>query len=237
MSADELPPSSKRQRRPQLSAEDKALWDHVAGSVFKIRRAKPRLPEISASGANDEFKEAMNHLEQRLKNEASRTGPLPAKPSDKAASMVGAARSAQPHPHVSHPTRQKTPPLADFDRKAVRRIRSGRIEIEARIDLHGMRQDEAHRALRSFLTGCQARGLRWVLVITGKGRAQSDGDRVSTPFYESDERGVLRRSVPRWLAEPDLRHMVVSYTTAALHHGGEGALYIRLRGPRAEHHR
>jgi len=40
---------------------------------------------------------------------------------------------------------------------------------------------------------------------------------------------VLKRNVPRWLDEPDLRPLVVSYTTAAIHHGGEGALYIHLR--------
>jgi len=129
---------------------------------------------------------------------------------------------AKPKPHA-------VPPLAVFDRNAGRRLRSGRIEIEARLDLHGMTQDEAHRALRSFLNGCQARGLRWVLVITGKGRSGPDDVDASGMFATQRGRGVLKRNVPRWLAEPDIRSLVVSYASAALHHGGEGALYIQLR--------
>lgn len=228
MSARGAPPSN-RSRRPQLSAEDKALWDHVAGSVRKSRRAKPRVPQLSGVDPSDELAEALNRFEQRLKSETSLTEAATANGSGrKQAQSLKAA--------TSHPTRPKTPPLADFDRKAVRRIRSGRIEIEARLDLHGMRQDEAHRALRSFLGGCQGRGLRWVLVITGKGRATTGDEIAGMLFHASEERGVLRKSVPRWLSEPDLRPLVVSYTTAALHHGGEGALYIQLRASRAPHH-
>ncbi len=228
MSARDAPPPSKRLKRPQLSAEDKALWDHVAGTVRKSSRTKPRVPEISANGQSSELDEALMRLEQRLKNESS-LAETPISTRDR--------KPAEPpkRPALPHPTRQKVPPLSDFDRKAVRRIRSGRIEIEARIDLHGMRQDEAHRALRSFVGGCHGRGLRWVLVITGKGRAQqANGEDAS--FYIGEERGVLRRSVPRWLADADLRSMIVSYTTAALHHGGEGALYIQLRVSNSRHH-
>jgi DNA-nicking Smr family endonuclease len=42
-------------------------------------------------------------------------------------------------------------------------------------------------------------------------------------------RGVLRRNVPRWLAAPGLAPLVISYATAHIRHGGEGALYVRLR--------
>ncbi|NJM34921.1 MAG: DNA mismatch repair protein MutS, partial [Rhodomicrobium sp.] len=98
--------------------------------------------------------------------------------------------------------------------------------IDARIDLHGMRQSEAHSALRSFVLAAVARGHRHILVITGKGtRAEIERNRD----YFVEERGVLRRLVPQWLGEPDLRHAVVSFTTASLRHGGEGALYVRLR--------
>jgi DNA-nicking Smr family endonuclease len=93
--------------------------------------------------------------------------------------------------------------------------------------LHGMRQHEAHTALRTFLARCQGRGLRFVLVITGKGKASGPGDKLDTG--DERERGVLKRNVPRWLEEPDVRNIVVSYTTAAIQHGGEGALYVHLR--------
>jgi len=102
----------------------------------------------------------------------------------------------------------------------MRKVSSGRVEIEARIDLHGMRQSEAHSALTRFLNRAYRDGKRWVLVITGKGAPMRTA-------YE--ERGVLRRNVPRWLAEPDLAPIIIGFTTAAIRHGGEGALYVHIR--------
>jgi DNA-nicking Smr family endonuclease len=97
--------------------------------------------------------------------------------------------------------------------------------VEARLDLHGMKQREAHSALRRFLKSAQGKGYRHVLVITGKG-AVTDTRRS---FYEEDERGVLRQAVPHWLAAPDLAPVVVSFAPAPRRLGGEGALYVRLR--------
>ena len=118
-------------------------------------------------------------------------------------------------------------PIA-LERRKARKLSSGRIEIDGRIDLHGMRQSEAHDALRRFLKRGHAEGKRWVLVITGKGapaRTALD-ERLER---EGIERGVLRRNVPRWLGEPELAGIVIGFTTAAIRHGGEGALYVHLR--------
>jgi DNA-nicking Smr family endonuclease len=101
-------------------------------------------------------------------------------------------------------------------------LRRGRQGIEGVVDLHGLRQSEAHQVLRGFLHRSQAAGLKVVLVITGKGGAPTD----DSPF---GERGVLRRMVPHWLRLPDLRPVVVGFEEAAAHHGGGGALYVRLR--------
>ena len=84
-----------------------------------------------------------------------------------------------------------------------------------------MRQDRADAALTAFLRSAQARGNRIVLVVTGKGNADRDG------------RGVLRQVVPGWLARPDLREFVVGFQEAGRRHGGEGALYVRIRRRRA----
>jgi len=113
-----------------------------------------------------------------------------------------------------------------LDRQTARRLERGRLSVEARIDLHGMRQREAHAALRRFLKSAQAKGHRHVLVITGKGGAGSDKSR---PFYQADERGVLRQAVPHWLSQPDLAPVVISYSEAPRRLGGEGALYVRIR--------
>ena len=88
-----------------------------------------------------------------------------------------------------------------------------------------MRQRDAHAQLWRFLKMAQDRGLRHVLIITGKG-ADSEA-RMS--FYEEDERGVLRNAVPRWLAEPDFAPLVVSFSPAPRRLGGDGALYVRLK--------
>jgi DNA-nicking Smr family endonuclease len=100
-------------------------------------------------------------------------------------------------------------------------LRRGRLAIEARIDLHGMIQAEAHAALTGFLLRARAAGHAYVLVVTGKG-----GPGYSDAFAE---RGVLRRSVPHWLRGPELRGIVLGFEEAARHHGGAGALYVRLR--------
>ncbi|MAL11152.1 MAG: DNA mismatch repair protein MutS [Maricaulis sp.] len=119
----------------------------------------------------------------------------------------------------------KTPPA---DRSAEKRVRRGRIEVEARIDLHGMTQDRARTLLGRFLHSAKARGLSTVLVITGKG--------MKLPWRERGEDeappGVLRRRLPEWLAEAELRHLVSGYAPAHRRHGGEGAFYVTMRFPR-----
>ena len=115
-----------------------------------------------------------------------------------------------------------------LNRQTARQLERGKLPVEARLDLHGMRQREAHAAVRRFLKSAQGKGYRHVLVITGKGAAAD----TTRPFYESDERGVLRQAVPHWLSQPDLAPVVLSYSEAPRRLGGEGALYVRLRRPR-----
>jgi len=140
------------------------------------------------------------------------------------------ADRSTPRPSTPPAQAKSAPPLSQLDRRKARKISSGRIEIEARIDLHGMRQSEAHTALRRFLLNAHAKGRRWVLVITGKGitpRGSSDVGEYAG--LRDEDRGVLKRNVPRWLAEPGLRAIVISFAAAATRHGGEGALYVQLR--------
>ena len=148
---------------------------------------------------------------------------------------VAAPRSRGVKPTTTVPS---APLPGKIDAKEVRRIAKGQSDIDARIDLHGMRQQEAHSALRVFLFRSVAKGHRMVLVITGKGTAvgggRSDPDERFGAFVNEGGlgRGVLRRNVPLWLAEPDMRAIVVGYTSAHIRHGGDGALYVRLRRQR-----
>jgi DNA-nicking Smr family endonuclease len=145
-----------------------------------------------------------------------------------------AANEAEPPPQPPVP-KVKVPPKAAptargeaLDRQTARQLERGRLPVEARLDLHGMRQRDAHAALRRFLKSAQGRGYRHVLVITGKGMDPN----ARRSFYEEDERGVLRQAVPHWLAAPDLACVVVSFAPAPRRLGGEGALYVRLRKAR-----
>jgi DNA-nicking Smr family endonuclease len=92
-------------------------------------------------------------------------------------------------------------------------LRRGRIEPEARIDLHGMSHNGAYRALIGFLTRARSDDKRVVLVVTGKG-------------------GVLREALPLWLGQTELAPLVSGISEAHIKHGGSGAFYVSLRRTR-----
>lgn len=123
-----------------------------------------------------------------------------------------APRPKEPPPALGHGT---TPGV---DKRTAERMKRGRMEIDGRIDLHGMSQDAAHAALASFVARGYEDGRRCVLVITGKGLRQGSG--------------ILRASVPRWLNEPGFRERVLGFSYAQPRDGGEGALYVLLKRKR-----
>jgi DNA-nicking Smr family endonuclease len=179
--------------RRRLTADEHALWKTVTRAV-KPLSGKPI--------ERDEPK------------------PAPAPPSAPAKQKPAVAHPAKPSARAAKPA---PPPLAPLARRAKQRIARGSEPIDARIDLHGLTQEQAHGALRRFLRSAQVDGAKLVLVITGKGaRGGADGS----------ERGVLKRLVPQWLQLPELRSCVVGFEAAHVTHGGEGALYVRVRRAR-----
>jgi DNA-nicking Smr family endonuclease len=123
-----------------------------------------------------------------------------------------------PAPHAPPPAPAPAPaqaPGAGLDRRSAQRLKRGQVPIEARLDLHGLTQDEAHGALLRFIARAHDAGQRAVLVITGKGAREGEG--------------VLRRAAPRWLQEPACRAFVLAVEEAQGRHGGAGALYVLLR--------
>jgi DNA-nicking Smr family endonuclease len=180
-------------RRRHLSEEERALWESVARQVKPLRK-KPRAAKHAGVPA----------LEAHA-----------AKPNGSPRPIVSA-----PAPKPSKPA---IPPLAPLGRRERSRISRGRDEIDARLDLHGMTQTRAHRALHGFLQRAHHEGHTFVLVITGKGKVGGG----------EAERGVLRRQVPQWLSLPEFRTLVVGFEEAHIGHGGEGALYVRIRRARS----
>lgn len=110
-----------------------------------------------------------------------------------------------------------------MDAKAFTRLKRGKLDPEARIDLHGMTVDRAHGALIHFILNAQARGARLVLVITGKGQREDPYDPMPR------RRGVLKSQTPMWLQMPPLSGAVLQVSPAHRKHGGDGAYYVYLR--------
>ena len=105
------------------------------------------------------------------------------------------------------------------------RLKRGTLEPDAKIDLHGMTEVVAHRALAAFLKGARQRGNRLILVVTGKGNPRKE----ESASWMMSPHGVLKQMVPRWLNEPELAALIASVRTAHVRHGGDGALYVYLR--------
>ena len=171
-----------RRRGANLEPEDRALWDAVTKSVRPLPGGKQETPAAEAKLAT------------------------------KPASVVRKRPPKPEHQSPEKPSAPKPPPLAVLDRRTRGRVARGRIEIDARLDLHGHTLERARPRLERFLESSQSKGASLVLVITGKGGS-----------------GALRREVPLWLSSPHMRALVIGYEEAAQHHGGAGALYVRVR--------
>jgi len=196
--------------RRTITADEAELWERATRSLDRVKAKSRVVSAHTASGSPS-----------RVPSTVPRASATPA------ASGPGRTPPASPSSLAPPKDRKGPPPLADFERRKSRQIASGKIEVDARIDLHGLRQRDAHMRLRAFLLGAHADGLKTVLVITGKG-GEEPADRRGDLAGER-QRGVLRRNVPHWLAEPELRAIVVSFTQAGVRHGGAGALYVQLR--------
>jgi DNA-nicking Smr family endonuclease len=174
-----------------------------------------------------EEKRLWSHVARHVKPMQGKALPPEPEAEDKPSTAPApAAANLPPALHPLPPAKPALPPMAPVERKTLQALRRGRKDVDSVIDLHGMRQEEAHFALLSFLHRAQGSGHALVLVITGKG-----GAAVSNGLFE--ERGVLRRMVPHWLRLPDLRHLVIGFEEASPQHGGSGALYVRLRRRRS----
>lgn len=147
-------------------------------------------------------------------------------------------KAAKPEPPAAPPLAQ--PPqhrpsshrTIGIDGSTADRLRRGLIEPQARLDLHGLTERDAHRALVTFLRQAKSRKLRLVLIVTGKGGDAAVRQTTPAPFdlgRDMRMRGVLRVMTPRWLQEPGFAELIADVREAHRRHGGAGALYVYLR--------
>ncbi len=192
------PGQGSNQGPGDLSQEDRDLWRHVTRDAKPLKKREPE-PRAAPEPAAE--------------TPAKASAPKTAKPAQ--------IKRAVSRPAPPAPVRPAAPALrhgraAGVDRRSAQRLTRGQLPVEAALDLHGHTQDQAHAALGRFLSEAQARGLRCVLVITGKGTTKEAG-------------GVLRGQVPRWLNEPVNRARVLAFDYAQPKDGGLGALYVLIR--------
>ena len=144
-------------------------------------------------------------------------------------------RPSAAHIHVPRPSTVHPPPITGFDRRTAQRMTRGNVEIERRMDLHGVGVELARVKLLGFLRECYAEGLRTALVITGKGNSPYARHTLhgAEHFHSPDRQGRLRRLLPEWLHEHEFRSIVSGFQPAHPKHGGGGAFYVKIRRQRA----
>lgn len=204
-------------RRRGLTPEEQELWSRIARSATPIDPGgKPRR-DLSS------FEPAPRPTPAK---------PMPAQPAPAVQAeplprfRIGQAarlHDSTAQDHAPSPAQRLAGHPLSMDHKTHRRMSQGKLRPEARLDLHGMTLAAAQPELTRFVLSCHSRGMRLVLVITGKGR----GDHGPLPTRP----GALRHQVPHWLHSPPLSTVVQQVTAAHYRHGGEGAYYVYLRRP------
>jgi DNA-nicking Smr family endonuclease len=190
---------SKNKKGRGLSGEDISLWEKVARTILAYPGKKVEAAEVEA--------------EKPIKK-------------SKKISAARAVHHAPPKPKARAvpPTDISVNDTTALDGSTAEKFRKGKMKISATLDLHGMRQAEAHAALNDFIQLCYVSQKRCVRVITGKGQRSGGGQRTGT--------GVLQQQVPHWLNQPVLRECVLSVVHAPAKDGGTGALYVLIKRQR-----
>lgn len=200
-------PAGKGPPKPAsaTSEDDTRIWRRVTSTVT---------PPVHRKAARVTPGAAIPSLDEPSPMAAPPPRGVAGKKRDAALTPASAGRTTTPPSSKAAALRPRSAP-EELEPRRQRRLSRERDPIEARIDLHGFGRFEAEDQLRGFLIGCQMRGLRSVLVITGQGRRGG---------------GIIRASVHEWLTGPHLRGVVSGFASAHQRHGGDGALYVTLKG-------
>ncbi|MDW3205508.1 MAG: Smr/MutS family protein [Alphaproteobacteria bacterium] len=184
--------------RRKKDQDDGALWEAVKASAIPVRRDTVFRDGLDSGTA------ALPPAKSGGKKSAKR----------RPAARIPAAELPEPLPRAV-PARELTHGCAPgVDRRTAERLKKGRMEIEGRLDLHGMSREAAHRATQGFVTGSRLSGKRCILIVTGKGK------------------GILQSELPRWLNLSPIREQILSFSHARPQDGGSGAVYVLLKRDR-----
>ena len=202
--------SGNRDGKTKPSQQERSLWRAYVRDVTPLPHEQDGIDGDDVPDTNDVSMTGANRADQEEKKRPR--SPVPP------ASVRSGGQAQQGGGYAPQ-----------LDRRTDDKLRRGKLPVEARLDLHGMVREAARHALAQFLREAQADGKRCVLIITGKGAlgASGDNERDCRP-----EPGVLRRSVPEWLATPPLIDIVIRFYPARAKDGGDGALYVLLKRKR-----
>ena len=185
----------------KLRPEERELWKKVADTATPISSA------------------ALAATSNLVLPGQKKTHPLPTQ-SKITAFQVGAKSQFRPVTTYMDPVSKAH---LKMDAKSFGKLTRGKLNPEARLDLHGMTTSEAHPILKNFILSSAQLQRRLVLVITGKGKFKPDRGPIP------ERHGILRHSVPLWLLQSHLASVILEVTPAHQRHGGSGALYVYLR--------
>lgn len=181
------------------SEDGHRLWKTVSDSVSPLA---------------DREREYSPFLEEFGQAEPVPASKPPAKAKRKPQKTIAQGAGAKPLP-VQPSLRELSHGESDgLDKRTAERLRKGKLSIDAKIDLHGMSQEQAHRALNAFIEAAYVNQKRLVQVVTGKGK------------------GILQNAVPQWLNQMPNRTRIISFSHAPRHQGGSGALHVLIKRQR-----
>jgi DNA-nicking Smr family endonuclease len=164
----------------------------------------------------DLFRQAMQGVKPLKADNRIRHRPPPRKPARRRPDNEPAEFSER---FTSAMYEQQCPDNLYFERaggaqkSVIRKLRTGKLAVDATLDLHGLTIEEARQHLIDFIEECRQFGYRHVIIIHGKG-------------YRSQDKPVIKPMVNRWLQQA---HEVLAFCSAQPKDGGTGAVYVLLR--------
>jgi DNA-nicking Smr family endonuclease len=235
--AKDSPFASLKKLRDELATKEAAATSKTAHTKAAPTPAKapPKVEEFVAADDALAFHRMMSGVtpidrtRARIPLTAQRVDPSNAKLLAKTARELAAAEAEAVHAHLralvqegsrfemSDDGRRAEGRRVDLPPEALRKLRRGIVPIDVRLDLHGLRVEEAREKLAQFLRHSRANRERCVLVVHGKGEHSAGGV------------GVLRGEIAAWLSQGRPSEHVAAFATAQDADGGEGAMYVLLK--------